>query len=214
MTARSETTPSSDSVPYLWSLPLSIDGKILNAAYSVLLEKGFSNTTVSEIAQRAGVSRPTLYRRFKDLDDITGSLVTSIVLDLMNRSYRLVDSVDELIDIIVRFVLELRSHPILPALENRGHNFLSRYFVDTLGTSQRELLAVLTSLVHHCHVVNPQQLRDADEMELAAMVLLLLQNTTISRKIMGGLITEEQWCHHIRYALQGLLKPDFPTEAS
>ncbi|HHY07284.1 MAG TPA: helix-turn-helix transcriptional regulator [Corynebacteriales bacterium] len=54
------STENDNTVPYRWSLPLTIDGKILNAAYEVLTEKGITGATISEIAQRAGVSRPPL----------------------------------------------------------------------------------------------------------------------------------------------------------
>lgn len=204
------STKNDNAVPYRWSLPLTIDGKILNAAYEVLTEKGVAGATISEIAQRAGVSRPTLYRRFKDLDDVISSLVTSLVLDIMNQRYRLLDDVDELIELIINFVIELRSQPLIQILNDKDGTYLSPYFVNRLGTSQRELLAVLTAMLHHCRAVNPDQLRDEDDMELASIVLLILQNTSVSSQIMSGIINDTQWRHLIRYAIEGLLKnPDY-----
>lgn len=200
------STTNQNSVPYRWSLPLTIDGKILNAAYEVLTEKGVSGATISEIAQRAGVSRPTLYRRFKDLDHVISSLVTALILDIMNQRYRLVDNVDDLIDLIISFVMELRAQPLIELLHATNATYLSRYFINRLGTSQRELLAVLTALLHHCRVVDPTQLRDEDDMELAAMVLLILQNTSVSSEIMSGILSDEQWQKLILHALEGLLK--------
>ncbi|MFY9190066.1 MAG: TetR/AcrR family transcriptional regulator [Lawsonella sp.] len=201
------STENDNTVPYRWSLPLTIDGKILNAAYEVLTEKGITGATISEIAQRAGVSRPTLYRRFKDMDDVISSLVTSLIVDMMNQRYQLVDDVDELIDLIINFVVELRAQPLIQILDDKdGGTYLSQYFVNRLGTSQRELLAVLTAMLHHCRAVNPDQLRDEDDMELASIVLLILQNTSVSAQILSGIITATQWQHLIRYAIEGLLK--------
>jgi AcrR family transcriptional regulator len=39
---------------------------IIGAAREVLLEKGYAATRVEDIVQRAGISRPTFYRHFKD----------------------------------------------------------------------------------------------------------------------------------------------------
>ncbi len=145
------------------------------------------------------------------MDDVISSLVTSLIVDMMNQRYQLVDDVDELIDLIINFVVELRAQPLIQILDDKdGGTYLSQYFVNRLGTSQRELLAVLTAMLHHCRAVNPDQLRDEDDMELASIVLLILQNTSVSAQILSGIITATQWQHLIRYAIEGLLKnPDY-----
>jgi len=43
---------------------------ILNAAWSLLNEKGGSATTIEAIARRAGVGKPTIYRRWPSVADI------------------------------------------------------------------------------------------------------------------------------------------------
>jgi len=45
---------------------LETRGAIIAAARDVLLEKGYAATRVEDIIQRAGISRPTFYRHFKD----------------------------------------------------------------------------------------------------------------------------------------------------
>lgn len=208
------TTPH-NSVPYSWNLPLNIDGKILGAAYDVIMEKGIDNTTISEIASRAGISRPTLYRRFNDINAVFYSLVTSIMLDVMNQCYRLVDTVEELIDTLLDFVIRVREQPIFDQLARSERGFLANYFVMRLGISQRESLAVLASLIHHCRAVDPSQLRDEDDMELAAMVIMMLQGTSLSVGSMSRIISNATWRRQLKYALTGLLSPSAdipPTE--
>ncbi len=53
--------------------------RILDAAYSQVMAVGFSRTTLTDVAERAGLSRMTVYRRFPD--------VTSVLQGLMWREF-------------------------------------------------------------------------------------------------------------------------------
>lgn len=44
--------------------------KIINEAFNVFLEKGFEKTTLDEIAARLEVTKPALYRYFKNKDEL------------------------------------------------------------------------------------------------------------------------------------------------
>jgi AcrR family transcriptional regulator len=50
-------------------------GRILDAAAGLYLERGRSETTLSAIAQRAGVSRPSVYKHLGDADDVAHALI-------------------------------------------------------------------------------------------------------------------------------------------
>ncbi|MGH6856995.1 MAG: TetR/AcrR family transcriptional regulator [Methylocella sp.] len=43
-----------------------VDAAILDAALDLLIEHGVEGTTIEQVAKRAGVTRPTVYRRFPD----------------------------------------------------------------------------------------------------------------------------------------------------
>ncbi len=53
--------------------------KILDAAYAQVMAVGFRRTTLTDVAERAGLSRMTVYRRFPD--------VTSVLQGLMWREF-------------------------------------------------------------------------------------------------------------------------------
>jgi AcrR family transcriptional regulator len=46
---------------------------ILDAALACFLQYGYAKTSLDDIAQRAGISRPLLYRKFKNKEDIFGA---------------------------------------------------------------------------------------------------------------------------------------------
>ena len=50
-------------------------GRILDAAAGLYLERGRTETTLSAIAQRAGVSRPSVYKHLGDADDVAHALI-------------------------------------------------------------------------------------------------------------------------------------------
>ncbi len=55
------------------------DGRILDAAYQQVMLVGFRRTTLTDVAERAGLSRMTVYRRYPD--------VTSVLQALMIREF-------------------------------------------------------------------------------------------------------------------------------
>lgn len=60
---------------WLVRLPDPWDEKVLAAAFDVFALKGFDGATVNEIATSAGVSKRTLYERYKDKADIFRALL-------------------------------------------------------------------------------------------------------------------------------------------
>src|SRR6478609_6335891 len=56
--------------------PTSPDDAYLDAAREAILAVGWSRTTLTDIARRAGVSRMTLYRRWPDTQTLLADLMT------------------------------------------------------------------------------------------------------------------------------------------
>lgn len=60
---------------------------LLEAAQALFLQKGFSKTSISEIAQRASVAKGTFYLYFKDKDDVMQKLVYQISYSLLGQAF-------------------------------------------------------------------------------------------------------------------------------
>lgn len=60
-------------------------GRILRAAASCVVDYGVDRVTLAEIARRAGVSRPTVYRRWPDTRSIMASMLTSHIADVLRE---------------------------------------------------------------------------------------------------------------------------------
>lgn len=59
-----------------------IEEKITGAALAVLAESGFTAFSVGEVAERAGVAKTTVYRRFPAREDLIGAAVERLNDDL------------------------------------------------------------------------------------------------------------------------------------
>jgi TetR/AcrR family transcriptional regulator, mexJK operon transcriptional repressor len=58
--------------------------ELLDAAHDVFFERGISLATMDEIAERAGVSKPTIYRRYKSKDELFEAVVLAAIKDAVN----------------------------------------------------------------------------------------------------------------------------------
>jgi TetR/AcrR family transcriptional repressor of mexJK operon len=55
---------------------------VVRAANSLFLERGYDGTTMDDVAARAGVSKPTLYRYFADKDGLYAAVVQATADDV------------------------------------------------------------------------------------------------------------------------------------
>jgi AcrR family transcriptional regulator len=59
------------------------DRAILDATVDVLAEEGVSGLTVEAVAQRAGVGKATIYRRFRDKEDLLTGVIATLGDDVV-----------------------------------------------------------------------------------------------------------------------------------
>ncbi len=76
--------------------------QIVQAALSVIEERTFEDTTIEEIAQRAGVSRSTIYLHFKNKQEVLGACLS------FNRE-RLLDELQQRISAVEGFAPQLQA---------------------------------------------------------------------------------------------------------
>lgn len=95
------------------------DQKILDAAIDVCSRYGVRKATMGDIAEQAGISRPTLYARFSNKTEIMTAamqLISDRVVDEVTQAWRTATTISERIDIfldcaIVRFFDQIQQMP-------------------------------------------------------------------------------------------------------
>ncbi|MER5354513.1 TetR/AcrR family transcriptional regulator [Kitasatospora sp. NPDC002551] len=186
--------------------PRGTDDAILDAAAELIVQLGVRRTQLAEIARRAGVSRPTVYRRWPDVRAVIGALLTREI-GATRDAVRLAGAdraafVEGVVEVAVR----LRDHPVLGALlRSADSDTLFEYVVERLGESQRGLLEALEAGIAEGQ--RHGSIRAGEPVELAAMVLLIAQSTVQSHRMVASLLPEPAWRRELARALDGYLAP-------
>ena len=62
------------------------DNKIISAAYDCFIRYGVKRTTMGDVAQAAGVSRPTLYASYSNKEELLGGVIGHYYTALIQKS--------------------------------------------------------------------------------------------------------------------------------
>ncbi|WP_297698297.1 TetR/AcrR family transcriptional regulator [Mycobacterium sp.] len=180
---------------------LDTGDRILAAAASCVVDFGVDRVTLAEIARRAGVSRPTVYRRWSDTPSVVAALLTRHVTDVMRDAPLLGDDRESLVRQIVTVADLLRQDQLVMSVLHS--ELAATYITERLGTSQRMLIEALAARLrvaqHHGSV------RSGDPVQMATMVLLIAQSTIQSARIVEPMLDADALAAELAYSLNGYL---------
>jgi AcrR family transcriptional regulator len=179
------------------------DDRILDAAARCL--QLTSRVSIAELARQAGVSRPTVYRRFADGDAVVRALWHREIERLIASTPRRVDDRRALVRQVVALAEHLSTHDTLAATFHTEQPLIAHYIVDRLGAGQRALLDVLRDEI--AAVQKGGTVRRGRPTELAAMTLLIAQSAIQSRQMIAEYLPDDAWRRELTRALDGYLKP-------
>ncbi|MEO9329584.1 TetR/AcrR family transcriptional regulator [Gordonia aurantiaca] len=180
---------------------------VLDAARDCLLRSGGRKVTVSEVARRAGVSRPTVYRRWPDVSEIMRGLLTrevlSIVDEVLGDAEEPVD-LDALAGQVVAVVAALRDSELISSLWREQRDLMTPYVFERLGTSQQNLLAILADMLAHGQAQG--DVRPGDAKRMASTVLLMAQTFLQSGSLVSDILADG-WGAELHDVITGYLRP-------
>lgn len=184
---------------------VDVGDRILDAAASCVRDFGADRVTLAEIARRAGVSRPTVYRRWPDARAILAALLTDRIVGAWRR-YPVRDSGREaLVGQIVRVACALRDDALILAVLRSAPDLAMVYIAGRLGTSQRIMIDVLADELRDAQRDN--SVRRGDPREMAAMVMLIVQSVIQSGQIVEPILPPDRLAAELSRALNGYLQP-------
>ncbi len=162
------------------------DDRYLDAAREAILAVGWSRTTLTDIARRAGVSRMTLYRRWPDTQTLLADLMTRewgrVVDEAVSSLDPAADPLRRITDGVVATVRGLRADDLLRRIIDVDPEVLLPYLLERRGRSQDLLAAALAGLIRKGQ--RHGSIRDGDADVVARSLLLACHGFALSAQTM------------------------------
>ncbi|HSE56343.1 MAG TPA: TetR/AcrR family transcriptional regulator [Nocardioidaceae bacterium] len=161
------------------------EDRYLDAARECILATGWTRTTLTDVARRAGVSRMTIYRTWPDMQTLLADLMTrewgGVVAEVASAG---ADSapLERLSTGISRTVAALRSNDLLRKIVEVDPELLLPYLLQRRGRSQDNILDLLEPMVAEGQADG--SVRDGDPRLLARSILLAAHGFTLSAETM------------------------------
>lgn len=183
-----------------------IDDAVLDAARRCLLRAQGGRVGIVDIAREAGVSRPTVYRRWPDVAAIIADLLTRDMTRVLRRiPGEDAADLDELVDGFVAGAVAVDSDELLAMLWATRPAALTPYLVERVGRTQVVALDLIAAAVDRGQRAG--HVRAGDARVQSAMVLLLAQAAVTSRRTLAAEFAGASWTDELAIALRGYLAP-------
>lgn len=182
-----------------------IDAAIDAAGRESLIINGFGRTTVAGVARAAGVSRPTVYARYRNIGEMAGNILTQELLPLAARIFPLPTTVEEFVNGIVSGANELRKNELITAIIAHDPELLQTYQFERLGRVQTHFIALVVEALKNIEN-NGSPLRDEDHEVMAAIIVSTVQSMALQRDTLRPIIaSDEVWSEQLAILLNGYL---------
>lgn len=179
--------------------------RILDAAASCVLAYGVDRVTLAEIARRAGVSRPTIYRRWPDTRALLAALLTARIVGALRDVPSRGGGREALVARIVGVAERLRHDEVVMSVFHSAPELAMVYIAERLGTSQQILINAVAAELEVAQ--RDGSVRAGDPRQLAAMCLLITQSTIQSAQIVEPILDADALAVELAHSLNGYLKP-------
>ena len=182
-----------------------VGDRILDAAASCVVAYGIDRVTLAEIARRAGVSRPTIYRRWPDTQALLAALLTARIVGVLRDVPSRGAGREALVERIVGVAERLRHDDVVMSVFHSAPELAMVYIAERLGTSQQILINAVAAELKVAQ--RDGSVRAADPRQLAAMCLLITQSTIQSAQIVEPILDADALAGELAHSLNGYLKP-------
>jgi AcrR family transcriptional regulator len=191
----------------------NVEDEILDAARACVEAFGVRRTTLTDVARRAGVSRPTVYRRWPD--------VTALVADLLTRELRRILIAEEaeaeretdtgentrtqLVRHAAGVARAMLAHPLVNRIVDTEPELLATYTFHRLGSSHRAAFELLEPAIAAGQAEG--SVREGDPEVLAHLFMVTVQNTVTSHRLFADVLDQDGLVEELSVLLDGYLRP-------
>jgi AcrR family transcriptional regulator len=183
----------------------TVEERILDAAAECILAYGVERTTMTEIARRARVSRPTIYRRWPDIRWVIAEVLTVRISGVLDTVPARGVGREAMVERVVRVAEHLRNDEIVQSVIRNAPSLAMVYIAERLGTSQQILIDALADAIAAAQAEG--SVRHGDPQQMGAMCLLITQSTIQSAQIVDPILDADALAVELAHCLDGYLKP-------
>jgi AcrR family transcriptional regulator len=189
---------SNDSSP-------TIGDRILEAAAYCVAAYGADRVTLAEIARRARVSRPTVYRRWPDIRSVLAALLTARIVGALDAVPSSGAGRDAVVQRVLGVAEHLRNDVVVMAVMQKAPELTMVYLTERLGTSQQILIDTLAADIKLAQ--EEGSVRAGEPRQLAAMCLLVARSTLQSGQIVAPILDTRALDVELAHCVDGYLRP-------
>ncbi len=182
---------------------VEVGERILDAAASCLLALGMERVTLAAIARRAGVSRPTVYRRWSDSRSVIAALLTARITAAWTELEQPGSGREALVMRIVAVAARLRHDEVVMQVLHHAPDLAMVYIAERMGASQRRLIDLVSGELATAQ--DGGGVRAGDPRQLAAMCLLITQSAIQSAQVVAPILDEDALSTELAYTLNRYL---------
>ncbi|GHH67492.1 TetR/AcrR family transcriptional regulator [Promicromonospora soli] len=187
------------------STPDRTEARLLEAASELVATRGTRGLSIAELARVAGVSRPTVYRRWESADDVLRALIGHRAQQVITAIGPQAADRAAIVDKVVRFGELFHADPVFGRLLDAEPEVFTRYAFQRIGRSQRVILEWLAANITAAQ--RGGTVRAGSATDLAVMVLLISQSAVLSHKTVTTVIDPGALRTELAHALDGYLRP-------
>jgi AcrR family transcriptional regulator len=183
----------------------TIGDRILDAAAHCVIAYGVDRVTLAEIARRARVSRPTVYRRWPDTRSVLAALLTERIVGALSAVPSRGVGREKVVDRMLAVAEHLRNDKVVMSVLRQAPQLTNVYLTERLGTSQQILIDTLAADIKLAQ--ESGSVRSGEPRQLAAMCLLVARATLQSAQIVAAILDTRALDGELAHCLNGYLKP-------
>ena len=181
---------------------------LLDTAYALFTQNGFHKTSISDIANKAGVAKGTFYLYFKDKVDIRYKLIAFKSAEVFKKAYNRLQEEeipvfeDQIIFLIDQIIDELEKNPTLLKLISKhlGWGMFKNSLVDPIDDAQRNIYDIYMKLLNDSgHKFDKPEV-------MIYMIIELVSGCCYSSILTGQPVSVQDLKPHLYEAIRLILK--------